>query len=474
MKNLFLLLTILWGLNSCNSWLDVQPYDRVAEDVIFSSVKGFENALNGIYIELNTNTLYGQYLSCEMIEMMAQRYNINKSNFYNYDLMLHKYTEEGCKLRFESLWGKAYNLIANINLLLKNCDMHRDVLSEEYYALLKGECYALRALLHFDIFRLFGPIYGDNEKIISLPYYKEFSLDKRVSYVPQEFMDFVIEDLHHADSLLKNDPVLIEGSEMVHDNAFVSKRKYRLNKYGVQLLLARAELYRGNKEAALVAARKVINAQEQWFPWVKREVISSGQTDPDRVFYTEIIWGLQNSNLSALYTSLFDGANLSAGMMLAPLGGQIDQIFDNNKDDYRYEAYFRNRQVVGGINYNFFEKYKITQDTTAGTIMPMLRVSEAFYIAAECEPNPKDGLAWLNTVLEHRGIQKLTNEDYLKSFLEKEYIREFWGEGQLFFYYKRLKYPAIHKADDETYTIMMDMEASDYQIPIPEEESKYN
>ena len=91
MKNLFLLFTILLGLNSCNSWLDVQrPYDRVAEDVVFESVKGFENALNGIYIELNTNSLYGQYLSCEMIEIMAQRYSVNKSNAFNYDLMLHK------------------------------------------------------------------------------------------------------------------------------------------------------------------------------------------------------------------------------------------------------------------------------------------------------------------------------------------------------------------------------------------------
>ena len=83
MKNLFLLFTILLGLNSCNSWLDVQPYDRVAEDVVFESVKGFENALNGIYIELNTNSLYGQYLSCEMIEIMAQRYSVNKSNAFN-------------------------------------------------------------------------------------------------------------------------------------------------------------------------------------------------------------------------------------------------------------------------------------------------------------------------------------------------------------------------------------------------------
>ena len=48
MKNLFLLFTILLGLNSCNSWLDVQPYDRVAEDLVLEYLKCFENGLNGI------------------------------------------------------------------------------------------------------------------------------------------------------------------------------------------------------------------------------------------------------------------------------------------------------------------------------------------------------------------------------------------------------------------------------------------
>ena len=77
-------------------------------------------------------------------------------------------------------------------------------------------------------------------------------------------------------------------------------------------------------------------------------------------------------------------------------------------------------------------------------------------------------------VLTHRGVRNVTNERYLASTLEKEYIREFWGEGQLFFYYKRLKYPSIHRADDATYNVMKQMTLSDYQLLIPEEESKYN
>ena len=127
-----------------------------------------------------------------------------------------------------------------------------------------------------------------------------------------------------------------------------------------------------------------------------------------------------------------------------------------------------------GTSYNMFEKFKATQDSIAGTIIPLLRISEAFYIAAECEPNPSDGLVWLNQVLTHRGVQNLTNERYLASTLEKEYIREFWGEGQLFFYYKRLKYPSIRRADDEYYYATKQMTLSDYQPLIPEEESKYN
>ena len=212
MKKLFYSILVVLSTWSCNSWLDVQPYDQVAESVAFSSFSGFENALNGIYIELNSTSLYGQYLSCEMIELMAQRYNANSSTAYYYDLQQYSYTESSCKNRFASIWSKAYNLIANTNLLLKNCEEYNSVLSEEYYKLIKGEAYALRALLHFDIFRLWGPSYVIRESDnVLLPYYKQFTLDERPYCSPEDFMKNVVEDLKMAVSLLENDPVRTEG-----------------------------------------------------------------------------------------------------------------------------------------------------------------------------------------------------------------------------------------------------------------------
>ena len=48
--------------------------------------------------------------------------------------------------------------------------------------------------------------------------------------------------------------------------------------------------------------------------------------------------------------------------------------------------------TVGGAAYNLFEKFKSTVDSLSSNLMPMLRISEAYYIAAECEPEAEDGM----------------------------------------------------------------------------------
>ena len=62
----------------------------MAEESAFSTIAGFKQALNGVYVDLNATELYGQTLTCEMLEILAQRYNINQENkewsaFMTYD-----------------------------------------------------------------------------------------------------------------------------------------------------------------------------------------------------------------------------------------------------------------------------------------------------------------------------------------------------------------------------------------------------
>ena len=56
---------------SCDSWLEVKPYDQIAEGELQKSEEGYQKMLNGIYIDLNSDALYGQTLSVEMIEVMG-------------------------------------------------------------------------------------------------------------------------------------------------------------------------------------------------------------------------------------------------------------------------------------------------------------------------------------------------------------------------------------------------------------------
>ena len=232
-----LLLFISFG---CSDWLDVKPSDRVAEEMAFSTVAGFRQALNGIYVEMNNESLYGASLTCEMVEILAQRYDVNQENTAAYAFSQYDYTSASVEAKLQSTWGTAYNLIANANLLIKNCEEHREVLSDEYHDIIKGEALGLRAMLHFDLFRLFGPVYATDSTMEAIPYYEEFSLEVAPSLNGELFMDNVISDLRAAESLLANDPIIMNGVRGDISDDFLSNRNFRLNYYAVQALLSRA------------------------------------------------------------------------------------------------------------------------------------------------------------------------------------------------------------------------------------------
>lgn len=75
MKNKILTLILLASAlcPGCSGWLDVKPYDQISEEELLESEEGFQKLLNGIYIELNSDELYGSTLSVEMIEILGGR-----------------------------------------------------------------------------------------------------------------------------------------------------------------------------------------------------------------------------------------------------------------------------------------------------------------------------------------------------------------------------------------------------------------
>ena len=61
-----------------------------------------------------------------------------------------------------------------------------------------------------------------------------------------------------------------------------------------------------------------------------------------------------------------------------------------------------------------------------------------------CAADASTAAGYLNKVREARGVDAVTfAEDKRLNEIEKEYRKEFYGEGQLFFFYKRLAYPTF-------------------------------
>ena len=95
--------------------------------------------------------------------------------------------------------------------------------------------------------------------------------------------------------------------------------------------------------------------------------------------------------------------------------------------------------------------------------MPVLRISEMYYIAAEYlkAVDAPEALNMLNIVREYRGlVEKLidVNPIAIQNEILKEYQREFLGEGQLFYYHKRLGTKNIATANAK------------YTLPMPDDE----
>ncbi|MNY63490.1 SusD family protein [compost metagenome] len=84
-----------------------------------------------------------------------------------------------------------------------------------------------------------------------------------------------------------------------------------------------------------------------------------------------------------------------------------------------------------------------------------------YYIAAESEQN----VSYLNTVRNNRGLLNLAGTANLTTELLKEYQKEFFGEGQLWYYYKRLNSTTIPNPLSASGNVTMN--ATKYVVPLP-------
>lgn len=72
---IFILISFAFIFSSCNKWLDVDLADKVSEEKLFSTPQGFDEALAGVYSAMASSNLYGESMTMENMDLLAQYYN---------------------------------------------------------------------------------------------------------------------------------------------------------------------------------------------------------------------------------------------------------------------------------------------------------------------------------------------------------------------------------------------------------------
>lgn len=466
MKRYTLLLICLLTLcTSCEDWFDVEPRTEIKEDNLFKNESGYFDALIGVYTIMGRQSLYGDQLTMSLLDGIIQNYYITGGTAHPlYYVANRDYTNTNLRPTIDAIWEDMYEAVANANNILAHlADCNPSMFTNDNYNIIKGEALAQRAFLHFDLLRLFGPSFAMNKTQPCIPYVTSLSKENTPYSSPEEVVRLCMQDLSEAEKLLGNDPIL--DSSLATENIYLMNRTCRLNIYAVKALMARICHYAGDKANALKYARELVENEELQL------TTNLTNVKIDRIFSQELLFALFVDNMSDWVDSHFGTAQ--SGYDYLQYEPFLDEVFEKNAGlgiDIRQTEQFNNNNTICKLN-----KYLMnsTDAYTSKYRIPMLRLSEAYYIAAENTDNLKEAESWLNDVRAARGLENrnFTSSNDIQTYLTNEYRREFWGEGQAFYRYKWLN--ANQFTGYYTTINLEGIQEETYILPLPEQEQQY-
>ena len=450
---------------SCEGYLDITPDGQVKRDEMLATNEGVEDALYGVYAKLRNTTLYGQEMYFSSLEIMSQTLycygNTGVTALGQYD-----YNNTTVKNVFAMIWNDMYNNISNVNSVL-NAPLVDG--ANAYPAnIYKGEALALRAMMHFDLMRLFAEQITVNPNAKGIPYATEFSLKTPDFETLAENYNHVLADLQEAERLLAD-----EG-EYENTTSFMADRQIHLNLHAVRALMARVFLTKGDKEKALEYAEKVI-AQSGRQLKTKTEVINDVAGVLSK---KECLFGVY---FSGFYTQVSAKLQQTISYSSLDLRGDFMEMYEKGVSglDFRTTAYFTSVDMGGTAKYRlskFTDIYDLQNNASARPAdliqgINMIRLPEMYYIAAEClldKDYPK-ALDYFNEVVTNRGLDALSGEGeetLTQEVINTERYKEMIGEGQTFFNMKRQNLSIPSYDNSVTYR----PEDGIYVVPIPDSE----
>lgn len=428
------------SLSSCvNDWLDVAPSDGTDADAALTSSSDLDAVRTGMYKALKGNSSFVDYYGQQFFvygDVHAgddyQYNNIggsNRASFY-YDMNYQTASEFNTST---VSWQSPYVVIGRANRIIAAAEGGK--LSDAVEAKAKIEQYAaeskvLRALAHFDLVRIYGKPYTEDQGAsLGVPLVTGVleSNAKPARSTVAEVYTQVVKDL----------------TEAISSNALATETKPGyVSVWGAKAILSRVYLNMGDYANALSVAEDIIKNSGAAL-WTRDQYLkawdASTPNESEFLFRLNVAGSDDNNDLNGIGNlQQRDGYK-----EMVATKKFVDMLTSDPKDvrnDMFLPAKAEKEVAVYGTNKVFLNKLRGQGgDLRNVTIVPIIRLSEVYLTAAECAFRNNDktkAVEYLNDLVKNRTTTKASLATVDNITLERILIerrKELIGEGQRYF-----------------------------------------
>jgi tetratricopeptide (TPR) repeat protein len=428
MKKITTIITVLGVLllASCEDFLNVKPSNYAAAETSIINAADAEVAINGLMRKMTSSNYYGRnfviYGDAKGGDFAIRSQGRGLDALYTFN---HSATSNS----YSGFWSQIYNIILQANNLLVNIakieEAGNGTAALENF---KGQALTARALMYFDLVRLYGLPYNMDKTSYGVPLVLE-PLDASAQPTRasvEEVYNQIMKDLTDAA------PLLSTGA----------KDGY-LNYYANLAIQARVNLFMGNYADALDAAEEIIE-DGPYSLYTNEEWVDSWSEE----FGSESIFEL------GIYPDEADLGTGSLGFYLLRLG-----IVKNAMGWFMASDYFLERlgedltDVRWGImdydessneRFGSCRKYAGVdlagdKGSTSAVNVKVIRLSEVYLVAAEAAislpvPDKTKAATYLNEIRKRSpGLAPADETTVTLDMIIDEKSKELFAEGQRFF-----------------------------------------
>ena len=432
------------SLSSCvNDWLDVAPSDGTDADAALTSSSDLDAARTGMYKALKGNSSFVDYYGQQFFvygDVHAgddyQYNNIggsNRASFY-YDMNYQTASEFSSSISSSNVaWKSPYIVIGRANRIIAAAeggalsDAAEAKATIDQYA---AEAKVLRALAHFDLVRIYGKPYTEDQGAsLGVPLVTEVleSNAKPARSTVAEVYTQVVKDL----------------TEAISSNALATETEPGyVSVWGAKAILSRVYLNMGDYANALSVAEDIIKnsgaalwTRDQYF----KAWDASTPNESEFLFRLNVAGSTDNNDLNGIGNlQQRDGYE-----EMVATKKFVDMLTSDPKDvrnDMFLPATAAKEVAIYGTNKVFLNKLRGQGGNLRNvTIVPIIRLSEVYLTAAECAFRNNDktkAVEYLNDLVKNRtttvaSLATVDNITLERILIERR--KELIGEGQRYF-----------------------------------------